>query len=274
MYRLAERTTGQFADVLIEQSGLPSSSLEKLTVLDNACGTGVVTAKLLDGSLLSEDTRAKVDLTSADFADAMLAAIKDMTQSKGWPVTVVKADAMDTKLASSHYTHILFSFGPMLMRDPMASIRECMRMLQPGGILGINTWMRVPWIEEYRPVFERHPELPPYPKTDEEVFALFSESPGIWHNVDEVKDHLESVGFQDVAVNAVTRTTTYSLEDVIAMLPATLGMLTTKLWQEEERQSMQASALKAVEGYLREKHTDGNVTWTWVAAVATGRKPE
>lgn len=144
MYRLAEGTTGQFADVLIKQSGLPSSSLENLTVLDNACGSGIVTAKLMDGSILSEDTRSKLDVTSADFADAMLAVLNGITQSKGWPVTVVKADAMDTQLASSHFTHILFSFGPMLMKDPMASIRECMRMLQPGGTLGINTWMHVP----------------------------------------------------------------------------------------------------------------------------------
>jgi ubiquinone/menaquinone biosynthesis C-methylase UbiE len=274
MYRLAEKTTGQFADVLIEHSGLSSSSLDSLTVLDNACGTGIVTAKLMEGEALSPPTRDRIDLTSADFADAMLEATENMAKSKGWPIKTVKADAMDTKLPSDQFSHILFSFGPMLMKDPMASIRECMRMLRPGGVLGTNTWMHVPWIQEYRPAFGNHPELPAYPKTDLEIYSIFSESRQEWHKPEQVKAYYESAGFEAVNVEAVTRTSTYEVDDVITMLPHTMGMFAAKLWSSDERQTKLAPTLKVLEDYIRRTYPEGRLTWTWVAAVATGRKPQ
>ncbi|ETN43560.1 uncharacterized protein HMPREF1541_02719 [Cyphellophora europaea CBS 101466] len=276
MYKLAERVTGPFAEDMIKQSGLPSYEHDKAVVLDNACGTGVVMAKLMGGNLISTALCSTLDLTCADFAGAMVNATKDNATAAGWSnVKTVRADAMDTKLPSSSFTHILFNFGPFLLPDPAAGMRECKRMLQPSGTLGLTTWEHVPWIDEYRPVFEQHPEFPPYPAHDE-LQRLFStaSAPHPWDTAAGVEAHLKTHGFTDIKVQRATHILTLNVDDAVSMTPGTIGMFASKLWTQEQRDTFMIPASTAVEEYLRDKYGDNNFTWEWKGLVGTGRNPE
>lgn len=275
MYRLAEKTTGSYAEVMIEQTGLPSSRLDKLIVLDNACGTGVVGTKLLEGNSLSQASRAKLNLTCADFAEAMVDATKEKAAARGWSnVSTVRADAMDTKLPSAHFSHILFNFGPFLLREPMKGLSECKRMLQPGGVLGISTWEHVPWYDEFKPIFQERPDLPPYPDSEKYMLTLLRDTPERWDNVADVRDNLLNAGFVDVNAQRIVRKTEFTIDEVMTTTPGTIGVLSSKLWTEEQRKTMTEPTTKAIEEYLRKKYGDKPLTWEWVAVVATGRKPE
>jgi len=92
MYQSAEKLTGVYGKLLLEQAGLNATSgAEKLVVLDNACGTGVVSANLMD--MLSDESKDHLELTCADLADSMVDFVQKRSASSGWKGTrVVKAD--------------------------------------------------------------------------------------------------------------------------------------------------------------------------------------
>lgn len=95
MYKTAEQVTGHFAGELIDRAHFNDdlNKLDEVVVLDNACGTGIVSVKIM--GLLDDATADKVDLTCADFADAMLGIVKPRIESG--PIKkfkAVKADAM------------------------------------------------------------------------------------------------------------------------------------------------------------------------------------
>lgn len=164
---LGERITGQFAQDTIEQSGLPNQATitQKLTVLDHACGSGVVTKQLLGKDLLEKDAQAKLEITCLDLADAMVGTTQNWVTKSGWnDVTVMKGDAMNTGLPSSTFDYILWNFGPFLLPRPLdgelvvpatrnlltmdEGVKETLRMLKGGGTLGFTTWAQVAWFEE------------------------------------------------------------------------------------------------------------------------------
>lgn len=178
----------------------------------------------------------------------------------------------DTKFASSHFSHTFFNFGPFILPDPLAGLRECHRILRSNGILGFTTWQRVPWFAEYRAGIARNTALSPFP-SDAQLGKAFSETPERWDNVDDVRSHFEGCGFADVDVRIAENTTRMKgVSEVEAMLPYTLGMMISKFWTKEEVERYKRPAGEAVVEYIREKYKDGPVAWRWVSIVATGRK--
>lgn len=109
-YQISERLTGTFAMPLVEQSGILSSKERPLIILDNACGTGVLSDKLhksLDG-----EAKSSMQLTCSDISEVMLEIIKRRINEEGWKNTETKiVDAQKTDLPSSHYSHVFAAFG-------------------------------------------------------------------------------------------------------------------------------------------------------------------
>ena len=94
MYKTAERFTGHFGGELIKRTKFKDdlASLDKVIVLDNACGTGIVSAQLV--ATLDDSTRPKFDLICADLAEAMVNFVKQRIESTPWPnAKAVKGDA-------------------------------------------------------------------------------------------------------------------------------------------------------------------------------------
>lgn len=114
IYKTGEKVTGEFARSLIEQSGLvmdADTNPEKpLVVLDNACGSGIVSSLL--HQQLDEKVKENWQLTCGDISEAMLEYTRGRLQSEGWRNTEVKiVDAQETGLPSAHYTHVITAFG-------------------------------------------------------------------------------------------------------------------------------------------------------------------
>ncbi|KAL8976201.1 MAG: hypothetical protein Q9205_007747, partial [Flavoplaca limonia] len=81
-YKNAEVVTGPFGRHLIEKAGLPSPNLDNLTILDNACGTGVMSAALHE--ILPMSTKSRMKLTMGDFSEPMLKVANERCASEGW----------------------------------------------------------------------------------------------------------------------------------------------------------------------------------------------
>lgn len=113
-YKTGEHVTGQFAKTLIDQSGLVANSKANpdtpLIVLDNACGTGIVSSILQKE--LDDQAKKNLKLTCGDISPGMLAYVKHRIGEENWQNVEVKVvDAQDSGLPSSHFTHAIASFG-------------------------------------------------------------------------------------------------------------------------------------------------------------------
>lgn len=109
-YIVAEKITGLFAQPLIDQSGIATSFQKPLVVLDNACGTGIVSSFL--NRTLHYKARKRWKLVCSDLTQEILDYTKQRIRGEGWLNAKPKlADAQDTGLPNEYFTHVFVGFG-------------------------------------------------------------------------------------------------------------------------------------------------------------------
>lgn len=115
IYRAASRVTGPYAKALVQQSGIVkalSAGNRQLSVLDQACGTGVVAEALHGEFAAAGTTESDWHLKCTDSAQAMLDAMADLVKEKGWQnVEIAKSDILNNGLESEVYDYAFQSFG-------------------------------------------------------------------------------------------------------------------------------------------------------------------
>ncbi|EFQ99087.1 hypothetical protein MGYG_02101 [Nannizzia gypsea CBS 118893] len=274
-YRSAEKVTTAFATSLIEQSGILSirSEEESLSILDNACGTGAVSA-VLHEMLPDWKTKCKWKLTCADLSEAMVNAVKEKIEVEGWGNTdTAVADLQETGLPASNYSHVFASFAIMGVPKPQESLDECLRILKPGGTLAFTTWKKIGWSDDVNAAIATvAPDLP-RPTSDEFLMSLGSGDE--WHNPAWVESQLQKRGLGDIQVRLVQKTmaTSTHSEMMPALTPIMLH-LPARFWSEEQREKYGSSLAPAVSDYLTSRYgVDNPIPMDWIAIVATATKP-
>lgn len=81
-YKPTERITGPFARNLIQQVGVLQADIGPLIVLDNACGTGIVSSELYE--MLDESARNSLQLTCGDISEGMVQAVQERIVDSDW----------------------------------------------------------------------------------------------------------------------------------------------------------------------------------------------
>jgi ubiquinone/menaquinone biosynthesis C-methylase UbiE len=107
-------------------------SLEPGSVLEVACGTGVVT-RALASSLPEACT-----ITATDLNEAMIAHAERVGTSR--PVTWRQADVMELPHADHTFDVVACQFSAMFFPDRAAAYREIRRVLRPGGTFLFSVW--------------------------------------------------------------------------------------------------------------------------------------
>ena len=127
----------ELGPVLFEDSGADLTrravAAKPTRVLELAAGTGIVTRMLRD-ALPKETALVVTDLN---------APMLDMARQKlrgGQNVTFQTADAMALPFDEAEFDLIVCQFGVMFFPDKVASFREALRVLRPGGLYLFNTW--------------------------------------------------------------------------------------------------------------------------------------
>lgn len=272
MYASAEKLTGHFAELLVQRAGLEEASkTQSLVILDEACGTGIVSFHLMNA--LSEQSKAKLDLTCADFAQAMVDFVARRIESSGWKnVRAVQSDAMDTKLPSDTYTHVFLNFGPMVFPDWRAGMREIHRMLRSGGTIAMSSWRKIGWVPDIRTAFDSDPEIPKFPSEDE-LRRIFSPDGG-WDDPAWIAETVRAAGFVDVEVREVPHSSVLDgVDEFIRLMVGTVGMVISKTWTAEQQDKFKTRANDAVATYMRRKYGDGQIQWDWIAILTVAKKP-
>jgi SAM-dependent methyltransferase len=161
-------------------------------VLELACGTGILTSRLLDQ--LSPTAR----LVATDLSPAMLVYAEEQVGQSG-RVRWQQADATALPFPDAAFDAVACQFGVMFFPDKLAAMREVRRVLRPGGSFLFNVWSSLEDAELSRVVDqalrERFPDDPPG----------FLNVPHSYHQPEVILATLEEAGFGDVRIERVEK---------------------------------------------------------------------
>jgi len=105
-----------------------------MRVLETACGTGIVTRRLLDRM------RGHGSLVATDLNDAMIAHGRATIAAEPGLVEWQPADATNLPFPDGSFDAVVCQFGLMFFPNKAAGVREAFRVLKPGGRYLFNVW--------------------------------------------------------------------------------------------------------------------------------------
>ncbi|KZO90156.1 S-adenosyl-L-methionine-dependent methyltransferase [Calocera viscosa TUFC12733] len=259
MRRAGEIVTGKFVHALLENSGLPPSSPKDLTILDNACGSGVVTAVLLEK--LSEEQKKRTRVTCGDVQQVLIDYVKGRMEREKWEdVEVRLVDAQDTKLPSVHYTHVLTSFAPV------DALQEIHRILVPGGVNAFTTWHTTGWVLWLQRAFAAIPGCPPFPTKEQYG--------NHWDTPEFLQEVVAKQGFVDVkVVQKADKPVIDSPEMYVRLFANMILGLATKWFTDEQKKEYTEKIKATLLKQLQEEFGEGQpVEMPMIANIVTCKK--
>src|SRR4051794_34886535 len=156
-------------------------------VLDLAAGTGEV------GFLAYELVQPGGTLITSDFAPEMLTEAQKRAEALGLEgVRFKQIDAESIDVETATVDVVLCRWAFMLMADPAAALRECRRVLRPGGRLALAAWTGPEdnrWSSVVGEVLVARGLVEPTPPDLPGQFA--------WARPGLIEEHLQAAGFVD-----------------------------------------------------------------------------
>ncbi|CAI7615849.1 unnamed protein product [Penicillium glandicola] len=274
-FKRGEVVTRPFADMLVEQSKVAVESKANpnrpLVILDNACGTGVVSSAL--NSKLDDIAKKTWKLTCGDISSVMIEHTVRRIQQEGWLNTETKiVDAQKPDLPSAQFSHIFTAFAYMALPESLKALNvplETVRILQPGGTIAFSTWIEPGWIAVTREAIESMPGSLSFPETPKLLAVL---TDGQWDSKPWIESQLEERGFQDIDVRTTTTKLTLTSPVFVEMTMLILPVMMKSFWTEKQREENKDKVRPAIEKYLEDTYGYGNIETEWVAILSTARK--
>ncbi|KAE8333669.1 S-adenosyl-L-methionine-dependent methyltransferase [Aspergillus sergii] len=269
LYDLGGKITELFAKELISQSGLPLSSQEPLVILDNACGTGAVSSVL--HHTIGNDKKANWQLTCGDKSEDMLHYTRQKMLQEEWHNAEVKiVNAQDTRLPSAHFTHVFTAFAFNLFPDEISAMKECVRVLQPGGILAVSTWKSTIWVCTLTAAITSLSGDLPAP-SEKEINGVYNVG---WDEGSSVRAKFEQAGFDDIEVRTVKKEYSVPISQFIENCTFLIPTIVNIFWTQDQRDQYESELPMAIHRYIERIYGRGGMaSMEAEAIIATGRKP-
>ena len=230
-----ERFTGgctrDVAKFLLAQSPIvdPSS-----VVLDNACGTGIITQEILQNFSTIGSPRPKI--RAVDIAPSMISNLTNVASQRGWMGGVdgllesSTMDAQELTFPDNTFTHSYTNFGIFFVPEPEKAAAHIYRTLQPGGRAYVTSWSKLGYLPAMQSAQSAvRPDTPPFEiPIDKE-----------WFHQKKLQQVLESGGF-DAAKMAIQKMQVFfrgeNLDDLVDILKLAFSKFSTEDWDDEEKE--------------------------------------
>ena len=220
------------------------------TVLDVACGTGLVAITVND-RIGSEGS-----VTGVDINEGMLEVAKSKSSKIKWDIS----PAESLPYEDSSFDRVLCQFGLMFFENQEMALREMMRVLKPDGLLVFNVWEKLEENPGFlaRTVFwekvvgDKAWDNAPYSLGDKEILTSL----------------LRAAGISNIKIQTHTGTAQYpSIRDW--MYVAAKGWTQDELFDNETFEQMLVDAQTAFSQFEK---SDGTVSFPTLAHIVTASK--
>ncbi len=217
------------------------------TVLDVACGTGLV------AMTVNDRIGPGGSVTGVDINAGMLEVAKSKSSQVKWE----KSPAESLPYEDSSFDRVLCQFGLTFFEDQQKALREMMRVLRPDGLLVFNVWDKL----EENPGFlartlfwekvvgDKAWDHAPYSLGDKEILASL----------------LRSSGISNMNIQTHTRTAQYpSIRDWMEV--------TAKGWTQDDlfdNETFEQMVLEAQSAFSQFENADGTVSFPTLAHIVT-----
>lgn len=227
------------------------------SVLEIACGTGIVTRHLRNG--LPKNAR----LVATDLNEAMLGyAVAKFQPDEA--VEFKQADATNLPFGNACFNAVVCQFGLMFFPDKQAAMREIHRVLIDGGMFVFNVWDSI-----------EQNELPRISRDTISSFfdhdpPTFYETPFGLHDQETIQKLLDEAGFKDAQISVVA-----SLGVSPSAMHAARGLVEGNPVIADINERARASAsevVDAVAAAIRSRCGDNPVRSKLQAIVCTARR--
>lgn len=222
---LAERTLAQVA--------LPPSA----TVLDVACGTGIIARKL------AEQLDAASRIVGVDVNPAMIEVARGLSDVGGHKIEFVTAPAEAMPFGDDEFDLVFCQQGLQFFPDRPAALGEIRRVMSAGGKLVVTCWAAVPpFFRIVAEALNRH--LGP-------AAAEKAVEPFVWNDAERIRGLIVEAGFHcpDPIRLEIERCVPATAEAIRAELLATPNEAALKIAGEEVIGWMAGEILSELESY-------------------------
>ena len=264
-----EKVTGPAGAEMLRQSGMRNTSLDRIDVMDNACGGGVITFEVLK---LAKENSNEIKLgriVASDNDEKMIRHVRRRREESGWKdVEVMQFDQQSVPLPDDTFSHIFNNFGVFFAPNDDAALAETFRLLKPGGVAGFTSWKTIAWWPQIAmPALSSFiPEAPKLPDPSTVFPARGWSAPSV------ILPKLEKAGFRDIQISEYSFAPEVEAEEFSEAAGLLVKIITKKLWSEKANEKYGNQIEPAVRSYLLENFPKGKWDGKMTAIVSIGKR--
>ncbi len=246
-----------WAETLIQRLDPPLGT----RLLDVACGTGIVArvaaARLRDGGTV----------VGIDMNPAMIEVARSASAGEGLAIEWFVGNAGELPFPDDSFDIVTIQQALQFFPDQPAALRECLRVLAPGGSIAAEVWSSL----EKQGIQRAYTEAIARVTGSPSMHAAYGTT-----TAQQLHDRIASAGFADVSVDEVTIAVSYDDPDCYAerMVQGTsAGVPAMHGRSDDERAALSRAVAADMADAVRATTVDGRLVTESTTFIAIGRKP-
>ncbi|KAH6882923.1 S-adenosyl-L-methionine-dependent methyltransferase [Alternaria rosae] len=270
-YKNAEKATRPYVKTIVQQSGIAAylESGAEASILDFACGTGVVAQEIYD--TVPKEKWGQLKVLGTDISPPMLEYLRARGETQGWMGLDTKTVDGNTDLTQvlpkASFTHIFVSFAIFML--PASTLTHLYSLLRPGGYMAVATWSSMSWDNLLTRSVALMNAPQPYSPSREELREKFC---GRWADGSYLTQQFEAAGLGRVGTSNQKEAVRVGTPDVfVGSMQFPLHYVRSTWWQGQ-REGLMEELNGAMRGIVQQEvgedgevelGFDGVVGWGW-----------
>ncbi|KAF2094914.1 S-adenosyl-L-methionine-dependent methyltransferase [Rhizodiscina lignyota] len=262
-----ERVVGHPANEMLDRASIKFEGQNSFRVLDNACGTGIVTALLKARARSS--SAGQLDIVASDIDEKVLDLLRKRIEECGWQgVEVMNFDQASIPLPDESFTHVFTNFGIFFSQQDDKVLEGVHRILKPGGVAGFTSWKAITWWHVPTTALKEY--VPDAPALGDPT----TQFPSQWHDESYAVKKMQDAGFSDVKSEVYKYKLDPQLapEDFAQAMAMLAKMVAMRRWSKDDFAKYAPSIDEAILNVLKKEYPHGQWDQHMEAIITIGQK--